>query len=76
MRDKNPKSKIVALTPFSGRKTDVIKNAVKSHNSDNSDNVYIIDSTGWIPVEPLHPLRDGHKIVAEHLSEILKKEIM
>lgn len=76
VRDRNPKSKIISLTPFSGRKTDVIKKAVEAHNSEKSDNVYIIDSTGWVPPEPLHPLRDGHKIIAEHLSEILKKEIM
>ncbi len=29
----------------------------------------------WVPKEPLHPFRQGHKIIAEKLSEELKKII-
>ena len=46
---------------------------VERFNKENNDDVKFINSTGWIPAEPLHPLRDGHKIVAEHLTEELKK---
>jgi len=76
VRDRNPKSKIVCLTPFGGYHAENIEEIVTEHNEKYSDNVYYINSTGWIPTEPLHPLRDGHKIIAEHLAEILKKEVL
>ena len=37
------------------------------------ENVHFIDSTGWVPVEPLHPLRPGHRTIAEHLAAEIKK---
>lgn len=76
VRDRNPKSKIVCLTPFCGAHAELICSIVEEHNKKYSDSVYYINSTGWVPVEPIHPLRDGHKIVAEHLSEILIKEVL
>lgn len=72
VRDRNPKSKIICLTPFGGYHAELIAEIVEEHNKEYSDNVYYINSTGWIPQQPLHPLRDGHKIVAEHLAEVLK----
>lgn len=76
VRDRNPKSKIICLTPFGGYHAELIDEIVKEHNEKYSDNVYYINSTGWIPQQPLHPLRDGHKIIAEHLAEIMKREIL
>ena len=76
VRDRNPKSKIICLTPFGGYHAELIDEIVKEHNEKYSDNVYYINSTGWVPQQPVHPLRDGHKIVAEHLAEILKQEVL
>lgn len=73
VREINPNSKIVALSAFCGSHPEALKAMVEKFNKENCDNVYFIDSDGWIPEEPLHPLRDGHKIVAEHLTEELKK---
>ncbi len=73
VRERNPKSKIIALTPFFGCLTKEIKTAVDKHNAEKGDDVIYIDSTGWIPPEPVHPSREGHKTVAEKFSEILKK---
>ena len=76
VRDRNSKSKIICLTPFGGYHAELIDEIVKEHNEKYSDNVYYINSTGWIPKDPVHPLRDGHRIVAENLAEILKNEIL
>lgn len=73
VRERNPQSKIVVLSAFCGVFPQELKAMVEEFNKENNDSVYFIDSTGWIPEEPLHPLRDGHKIVAEHLTEELKK---
>lgn len=73
VRKINPESKIVALTAFCGVYPNELKAAIDRYNEENNDNVGFIDTAGWIPAEPLHPLRDGHKIVAEHLTAELKK---
>lgn len=69
----NPDSEIVVLTAFCGIYPAELKSAIDKYNAENDDNVHFIDSAGWIPKEPIHPLRDGHKIVAEHLTAELKK---
>lgn len=76
VRDRNPKSKIVCLTPFCGSHAETIGEVVSEHNRQYGDNVYYINSTGWVPKEPIHPLRDGHRIVAGYLTEIMKKDIL
>ncbi len=69
VRSRNPESKIVVLSPFCGAMDDILPDFVKKLNSENSDSIYYISSHGWVPFEPLHPLRDGHKIIAEKLTE-------
>ena len=76
LRNRNKKAKIISITPFSGRCADKIKDSVELYNKNNNDNVLLIDSTGWIEPEPIHPTREGHKIVAEHIVKILKKNIL
>ena len=46
---------------------------VDDFNLQNNDNIAFISSKDWVPEEPIHPLRDGHKIIAEHLVEELKE---
>jgi len=73
VRKLNPDSKIVLLTPFCKSHTEDIKILAEKYNKDNNDDISVIDSSDWIPVDPLHPLRDGHITVSEHLAEELKK---
>lgn len=72
VRERNPHSKIIALTPFCGAWADEIRDIVETLNRETGDDVYYINTTGWIPPEPLHPTRDGHKTVARKLAELLK----
>ena len=76
VRERNPRAKIISLTPFSGCLTEEIKEAVEKYNKQREDNVFYIDTTGWIEPEPLHPSRSGHKKVSENLSQIIKEHLM
>ena len=76
VRARNKNSKIIVLSAFCGAHAEALGRLVEKYNSENDDSVLFIDSTGWVPLEPLHPLRDGHRIISEKLTEILKKEII
>jgi lysophospholipase L1-like esterase len=73
IRKMNPHAKIFALSAFCGGHHEALGKLIEEYNRANGTDVVFIDSTGWIPVEPLHPLRDGHNTVAEHLVPILKE---
>ena len=73
VRKVNPESKIVVLSAFYGVYPEALKALVEKYNLENGDSIKFIDTKGWIPKEPLHPLRDGHRIVAENLTRELKR---
>lgn len=73
VRKINPDAKMVVLSAFCGVYPAELGGMVKAFNEETGDSVYFIDSTGWIPEEPLHPLRDGHQIVANHLTAKLRE---
>lgn len=75
VRKYNPTSEIFSLSAFCGAHAEALGKFISEYNEKNNDNVIFINSTGWVPADPLHPLRDGHKIIAEHLSHILKEYI-
>lgn len=75
VRERNPKSTIIILSPFCGYYDDTLPSFVKRYNEANSDDIKYISSHGWVTPEPLHPLRDGHKAIAEHLTAELRKVI-
>ena len=74
LRHKN--AQIISLTPFCGELAKEIKEVVDKYNTEKNDDVFYIDSTGWISPEPLHPLRDGHKTVSKNLSKIIKEKFL
>lgn len=73
VRKRNRNAMIIVLSAFYGVHEKALGKMVQSYNAENRDSVVFIGTDGWIPREPFHPLREGHKIVAEHLTEILKK---
>ncbi len=75
LRSGNERAKIIVLAAFCGVYTNELRAAVARYNDDNSDNVFFIDTTGWISPEPLHPSRSGHIAVSEKLTAILKEII-
>ncbi len=73
IRTKNPNAKIVALSAFCGVWPEELGKMIAEYNAEHGCDVAFIDSTGWIPIEPLHPNREGHRTVAEHLIKELKQ---
>ncbi len=69
----NPKSKIIALSAFCGAHHEALGAFIEEYNKKNGTEIFFIDSSGWVPLEPLHPMRDGHKTIAQHLVPILKE---
>ncbi|MBE6552880.1 MAG: hypothetical protein E7666_00900 [Ruminococcaceae bacterium] len=73
VREKNPNATVIALSAFCGAHHAELGEMIADYNAKNNCNVRFIDSNGWISPEPLHPLRDGHNTVAEHLIPLLKE---
>ena len=72
IREMNPTSRIVSLSAFCGAHHEALGRTVAEFTEKTGDNVIFIDSFGWIPKDPLHPYRDGHNTVTEHLTALLK----
>lgn len=70
---RNSNAKIVALSAFCGGHKNSLEELVKSYNQTHGTDVHFINGSEWIPPEPLHPLRDGHQTVADHLAPMLKE---
>ena len=70
--EKHPRAVLVALSPFCGAYAAELEALCKSYSEKHGRTVHFINGGVWIPAEPLHPLRGGHKIVAEHLIPALK----
>lgn len=75
IRKYNPDSKIFSLSAFCGAHADALGKFINEYNAKNNDDIVFINSSGWVPLEPLHPLRDGHEIISENLSRILREYI-
>ena len=72
IRSMNPDATIISLSAVCGAFHQELGEMIKEYNEKNGCKVHFIDSDGWIPVSPLHPLRDGHTTVAKNLIPILK----
>ena len=75
LRKHNPNAIIFSLSAFCGAFHERLGKFIAEYNAENGESIHFIDSTGWVHVEPLHPLRPGHRTIAEHLAEEIKKVI-
>lgn len=73
IRARNPMSVIISLSAFCGAHHEALGELIARYNEKNGCNVHFIDSCGWVPEEPLHPMRDGHRIIAAHLTQKLRE---
>lgn len=73
VRKYSPNAKIAALSAFCGAHKEALRKMVEDYNQKNGTDVQYINGGDWISPEPLHPLRDGHITVANHLSAELKR---
>lgn len=72
VRAHQPQAVIVSLSAFCGAFHNELGEMIAAYNEKNGCHVHYIDTNGWIPVSPLHPMRDGHQIVADHLIPLLR----
>lgn len=73
VRERNPKAVVVALSAFCGGQRQALEELVERYNRERGANVHFINGSEWIPPEPLHPMRDGHRKVAKQLAPILRE---
>ena len=73
IRKINPNSKLISLSAFCGAHHEELGRFIAEYNEKNGTDIAFIDSYGWVPEEPLHPMRDGHTIIAKNLAPLLKK---
>ena len=76
LRERNPRARILALTPFSGCLAKEIAIAVAAYCNESGDRVFYLDSTGWISPEPLHPTREGHREVCRRVSAFIAEKML
>lgn len=72
----HPQSKIIALSAFCGAFSTELAELVRNYNYEKKADIIFINSTGWVPVEPLHPLREGHRIIADRLIRAMKENLL
>lgn len=75
IRGHNPLSQLIILSPFCGAFEHELLTLVEEYRNKGVD-IAFISSRGWIPEEPLHPLREGHKVLAEKLLPEMKKIVL
>ena len=75
IRSMNKTSRIFAISPFYGGKEEVLPKIVDAFNAANSDDITFISTKGWLPPDPIHPLRDGHQRASELLTDALAHEL-
>jgi len=68
VRALHPTSQIISLSAFCGCHAQALGKAVARYGN----GVCFLCSTGWIPEDPLHPHRDGHRVIANHLIPLLR----
>lgn len=71
----HPDAKMFAMTPFLGCFDSSIRNAVERFAALGKNEIHHVSTAGWIPREPTHPNRAGHRLAAERLTEALKEYI-
>ena len=69
----NGNERFIRLALFVDSCTEDLGKLVDEFNAEHNDDVFYVDATLWVPLEPLHPLTDGHKIIADRLIPILKE---
>lgn len=71
----HPRSQVIAMSPFCGAHEEDLDRLVAEYNERHKTNILFVNGSHWLPVEPIHPLRDGHALAADKLAEVLKDKL-
>jgi len=70
---------IFAMSPFGGKYSDGIYNAVQSRINEGDNSIVFIDTRGWISwrntTDGIHLTKEAHETAAQKLTTILKQYI-
>ena len=72
VRNTHKESVIIVLSAFCGAFPKELKSLVADFNAEHDDNIIFIDASSWGEGHPLHPLRNGHREIADKLILELK----
>lgn len=73
VRARSPLATVFAVSAFRGTHREALAELIPEYNRAKGCRVRFVDTAGWIPPEPLHPHRDGHKTVADRLVPIIRE---
>lgn len=69
---KHKNAKIACMIPFCGAFKKEIPEIIEKYNHQNGTDIKLVDTTDWLPPEPIHPDREHHKLAGEKLAAELK----
>lgn len=69
----NPDTRLAVMVPFCGAFKEEIRETASAVSRSTGRDILVIDTAGWLSPEPLHPLRDGHRMAAERLVPLLRE---
>ena len=75
VNERTPDAIIVCLGAFVGAYDAELRAFAEKYNASHTKPIHFISTKGWVPAEPLHPLRDGHRTIANNLIPLLKEII-
>lgn len=75
IRRLRPTSKIISTCCFRGHYKAELEAFIAQYNAENGCDILYVDASAWVPYDPIHPLRDGHRIIAENLIPILREKL-
>lgn len=70
---RNPDAEIWTLLPFCGVFRTEISETVEAFRAESGRLLHVVDTAGWVPLEPLHPDEANHKKAAEKLTAIIRQ---
>ena len=73
IRGCHPNAKIFSMCPFVQPHAETLRQVVADFNRENGEEVVFIETEGWVPLEPIHPLRGPHRRAGELLARELRK---
>lgn len=72
--EKHPSAEVFVLGAFCGWCHKELKDFIDGYNAEKGRNTVYINTYDWLPPEPFHPGREGHKLAAEKLTDFLKQD--
>lgn len=71
---RHPHACVIVMVPFCGAFRESLQALVETWRQ-HGRRMLFVDTEGWLPAEPLHPDRCGHRIAAEKLAAQLSEAL-